>query len=115
MAGDWTIERVIFAPARVAELLNQAEDRATTHNKRVNELLEANNRYLDRARVAEAALAARPATEALTAATLADALSCFWNDAIGEAHQRQTAMSMDVATVMAVGLAAVARRLQGEI
>lgn len=115
MAGDWTLERVILAPARVADLLNAAEEQATRHNKRVSELLEANNRYLDRARTAEAALAARPATGALTAATLADALNCFWNEAIGEAHQRQTAMSMDVATVMATGLAAVARRLQGEI
>lgn len=46
MAGDWTLERVILAPARVAELLNAAEVRSTLHNRRVNDLLEANNRYL---------------------------------------------------------------------
>lgn len=46
MAGDWTLERVIFAPLRAAELLNEADERATQHNKRLNDLLEANNRYL---------------------------------------------------------------------
>ncbi|CAM5765784.1 hypothetical protein [Mesorhizobium amorphae] len=46
MAGDWTLERVIFAPARVAELLNSAEQQMTQHNRRVTELLAANNRYL---------------------------------------------------------------------
>lgn len=50
MAGDWTLERVILAPARVADLLNAAEEQMTQHNKRVTELLEANNRYLQDAR-----------------------------------------------------------------
>jgi hypothetical protein len=47
----------------------------------------------------------------LTAAILADALDCFWNAAIGEAHNR-TAAAMDVAAVTAEGLAAVSRHLK---
>lgn len=52
MAAEWTINRVVFAPQVAADLLNDMEDRNTRHNKRVNELLEANNRYLNEARAA---------------------------------------------------------------
>lgn len=45
---------------------------------------------------------------------LADALDCFWNAAIGEAHNRQSAAAMDTASVMATGFAAVAARLREE-
>ncbi len=48
--GDWTLERVILMPLRVAELLNEADERSTQINKRINDLLEANNRYLQEAR-----------------------------------------------------------------
>lgn len=46
----------------------------------------------------------------LTKEDLADALECFWNAAIGEAHTRQG--GMDTASIMAVGIAAVATRLK---
>ncbi|TIU02366.1 MAG: hypothetical protein E5W43_01080 [Mesorhizobium sp.] len=46
MAGDWTINRVVFAPQVAVDLLNDMEDRIQRHNARVRELLEANNRYL---------------------------------------------------------------------
>lgn len=52
MAQEWTLERVVFAPARAAELLNAAERQATEHNRRLNDLIEANNRYLNEARAA---------------------------------------------------------------
>jgi hypothetical protein len=52
MAQDWTIERVVFAPAQAADLLNAAERQATAYNRRLNDLLEANNRYLNEARAA---------------------------------------------------------------
>lgn len=47
----------------------------------------------------------------LTAKQLADALGCFWNAAIGEAHNRQSGVAMDVACVMAEGFRAVEQRL----
>jgi hypothetical protein len=46
----------------------------------------------------------------LTASVLADALECFWNAAIGDAHARQA--GMDAASVVATGFAAVAARLK---
>jgi hypothetical protein len=52
MAQEWTIERVVFAPARAAEILNAAEQQATAFNRRLHDLLEANNRYLNEARAA---------------------------------------------------------------
>lgn len=50
MAGDWTIERVVFAPKVAVDLLNDLDARISRHNSRVTELLEANNRYLQDAR-----------------------------------------------------------------
>lgn len=50
MAGDWTINRVVFAPQRAVDLLNDLEARIARHNSRVRELLETNNRYLQDAR-----------------------------------------------------------------
>lgn len=52
MAQEWTLERVVFAPRRAAELLNAAEQQATVFNRRINDLIEANNRYLNEARAA---------------------------------------------------------------
>jgi hypothetical protein len=52
MAQEWTIERVVFAPAKAAEILNAAERQAAAFNRRLNDLLEANNRYLNEARAA---------------------------------------------------------------
>jgi hypothetical protein len=46
----------------------------------------------------------------LTAGDLADALGCFWNAAIGEAHTQQEGMPF--AAIMAGGVAAVQTRLQ---
>ena len=46
----------------------------------------------------------------LTAGDLADALSCFWNGAIGEAHRQQD--GMPTAAIMATGLQAVEQRLR---
>lgn len=43
---------------------------------------------------------------------IADALDCFWNAAIGEAHNRQSSAAMDTASVMAEGLAAISTRLK---
>jgi Holliday junction resolvasome RuvABC endonuclease subunit len=48
----------------------------------------------------------------LTAAQLAEAFGCFWNAAIGEAHERESYEAMSTATVMAEGMAAVQRRLE---
>lgn len=45
MAQEWTIDRVRFAPLRAAELLNAAEQQATVFNRRINDLIEANNRH----------------------------------------------------------------------
>lgn len=50
------------------------------------------------------------AMKALTAEDLAEALECFWNAAIGEAHQQQEGMA--TASMMATGLSAVALRLR---
>lgn len=43
---------------------------------------------------------------------IADALDCFWNAAIGAAHERQSSTAMDVASVMAEGIAAISTRLK---
>jgi hypothetical protein len=48
----------------------------------------------------------------ITHAELADALDCFWNAAIGEAHQQGSSEGMAVAAIMSVGFAAVATRLR---
>lgn len=46
----------------------------------------------------------------LTPLMLAEAFDCFWNAAIGSAHNRQS--GMDAAAAMAAGMAAVATRLR---
>lgn len=69
----------------------------------------ANNRSMNAEIVAR--LQGAPSNAALTPAQLADALNCFWNAAIGDAHNRQSSTAMDAASVMAEGLAAVAARL----
>lgn len=74
---------------------------------RVDELLEANNRYQQEARDARAA-----AGQVLTPALLADALSCFWNASIDAAHRRGTFEAMSVADVVTSGFAAVEHRLR---
>lgn len=56
----------------------------------------------DKARVVEAS--------PLTAADLAEALSCFWNAAIGESHRQQDGITF--AAIMAEGMAAVEHRLR---
>jgi len=48
----------------------------------------------------------------MTPKTLADALGCFWNAAMGAAHARQDFTATSVATVMVEGVAAVAARLE---
>lgn len=48
----------------------------------------------------------------LTTEALVDALDCFWNAAIGSAHERQSGSAMDLASVLAEGVAAVAQRLR---
>lgn len=47
----------------------------------------------------------------LTASQLADALGCFWNAAIGSAHETQNSSAFAMASVMAQGFAAVQARL----
>lgn len=47
----------------------------------------------------------------LTRGDLADALGCFWNAAINHAHSRESMVAMDVSSVMAEGISAVAQRL----
>ena len=49
------------------------------------------------------------AAKPLTAADLAEALSCFWNAAIGEARRQQEGMAF--ASIMAEGVSAVMHRL----
>lgn len=49
----------------------------------------------------------------LTPELLADALDCFWNAAIGHAHNAQSTLAMDTAGSMAEGFAAIANRLRG--
>lgn len=109
--SNWTFDRILLEPGTALAELQDAEKRRMESNKRINDLLDANNRYLDRAREAERLLAAVPTSQPITAAVLADAFHCFWNAAIGEAHARSSTGAMDTATVMAVGLAAVAARL----
>ena len=46
----------------------------------------------------------------ITKEDLADSLDCFWNAAIGEAHNRQA--GMDVASILAEGINAVSIRLK---
>lgn len=60
----------------------------------------------------EAELTATPPVQPLTAERLADALDCFWNAAIGHAHNAQSTLAMDTAGSMAEGFAAVANRLR---
>lgn len=48
----------------------------------------------------------------MTPKTLADALGCFWNAAIGAARERQSLNAIEVADVMTAGVAAVAARLE---
>ena len=134
-APEWTVDRVLLEPKKAVALLNESARLHRDANKRINDLLTANNRYLERAQAAEAEIArwqerwerqasitdraqdradaaevaGRSSTVPLTGAVLADALGCFWNAAIGEAHNRQG--GMDVASIMAVGIAAIATRL----
>lgn len=45
-------------------------------------------------------------------AHIADALSCFWNAALGEAHAKQNTTAYDVIACIAVGIEAVKSRLE---
>lgn len=54
LTKDWNIDQVLLAPGCVAEIIAH-------YRRREQELLEANNRYLERARAAEAAKANRVA------------------------------------------------------
>ncbi|WP_378952253.1 hypothetical protein [Mesorhizobium sp. ANAO-SY3R2] len=99
---------------------------ARQSNRRIQELLEANNRYLERARVAERQLAGftrdfsnvtfatmqTTSVAPLTATHLAEALGCFWNAAIGEAHNKQDSTAFAVIGSMAEGVAAIERQLR---
>lgn len=109
-APDWTLDRVILAPAAALAAIQELEQLRMQSNRHITNLIEANNRYLERARAAEAA---RGPLDPLTAPVLADALSCFWNAAIGEARNRDSSVALDAASVMAEGFAAVADRLKG--
>lgn len=51
----------------------------------------------------------RAAGTPLTVEILADALSCFWNAALGAAHNQQA--GFDAASIMAEGVGAIANRL----
>ena len=53
-----------------------------------------------------------PSVKALTADDLADAFGCFWNAAIGDAHNRQDSTAFAVIGSMAEGFAAIERRLR---
>jgi len=68
--------------------------------------------YKTREEAAAALADAAPAVriKPLTVAVLADALDCFWNAAIGAAHQQQDGHVL--ASIMAEGIAAVATRLR---
>lgn len=135
---DITNEQPHLPNIVLAETLEaQAAELISHYARREQDLLEANSRYLEQARAAEylldlaldrenvmsamakvreARLAhltqSNPDKTPLTAVGLADALECFWNAAIGSAIDRQTTTSMDCASPMAEGFAAVARRLR---
>ncbi|RWX70453.1 hypothetical protein EN780_03400 [Mesorhizobium sp. M4B.F.Ca.ET.089.01.1.1] len=64
-------------------------------------------RYTDDEQRAFAAI-----NETVTFGKLADAFGCFWNAAIGDAHNRQDATAFAVIGSMAEGFAAVERRLR---
>jgi hypothetical protein len=51
MSG-WTIDQVLLRPKRAADLLNEYETLRMRSNKRINDLLNANNRYLEEGREA---------------------------------------------------------------
>jgi len=52
------------------------------------------------------------AVRALNADEIADALDCFWNAGIGEAHNQQDSTAMATVSAIAVGLAAISTRLK---
>lgn len=56
--SGWTIDRVILGPKAAVDTLDEYERGRLQSNKRINDLLEANNRYLNDARSARAELAA---------------------------------------------------------
>lgn len=115
----------------------QAAELISHYARREQELLEANNRYLEQARAAEYLLGlardrenvmsviaksrearlaqltqSKPDKTPLTATGLADALDAFWNASLNEASNRQTEVSRECASVMAEGISAVARQLR---
>jgi hypothetical protein len=51
MSG-WTIDQVLLRPKLAADLLNEYETLRMRSNKRINDLLNANNRYLEEGREA---------------------------------------------------------------
>jgi hypothetical protein len=53
---------------------------------------------------------ARP--DPLTKTDLRDALDCFWNAAIGEAHHKQDSTAFAVASIMASGIQAISNSLK---
>ncbi|QSY98590.1 hypothetical protein J2J97_32315 (plasmid) [Rhizobium bangladeshense] len=55
---------------------------------------------------------AAKANDVLTKTDLRDALDCFWNAALGEAHRRQDSTAFSVASVMAEGIQAIANSLK---
>lgn len=59
-----------------------------------------------------ACLEATTPGKAVTAAQLADALGCFWNAAIGAAHNSQDSTTFATIGAISDGLAAVQRRLE---
>lgn len=97
--------------------------RAVLHAEHVNDSLEAfflHRVYLNRLEVKSfsrvvSALAEAPVAQGtpLTIEALADSLDAYWNGAIGSAHHSQD--GMDVASVTAVGMQAVANQLREHI
>lgn len=55
-ASGWTIDKVILAPGSAVAALDELETLRLQQNKRINDLLNANNRYLNEARAARAEL-----------------------------------------------------------
>lgn len=50
--AGWNMDKLLLQPLRALDLLDEYETHRREHNRRVNDLIEANNRYLNEARCA---------------------------------------------------------------
>jgi len=77
--AEWTMDRLLLSPSKALAALNSLEERVTAHSRRVSDLLEANNRYIERARKADAGAKEWALIEALRADEGSSILICCDN------------------------------------